>query len=266
MIDTLDFPVSLIFPPQGHFTQPYLALPCISAYLKANGFSDVEIIDSSIESYDHFLSGDELTRAMERVKERSPLNSFDQSAPLGFKELDGYRAASESAASAQSLIDRVDEAKRLVRSGAFYDPDQYIPAARTLYHGLRLFSSAWHPTRLTPHNFTMAYANDRSDEVLAAVQDEDQNPFLSYFRRELLPRLVARKPRVVGMSVIYGSQLIPALTLGRMIKEALPDCHVTAGGGFLAYIGEKVMNAPGMDACLDSIIFHEGERHELIRV
>ena len=99
MIDTLDFPVSLIFPPQGHFTQPYLALPCISAYLKANGFSDVEIIDSSIESYDHFLSGDELTRAMERVKERSPLNSFDQSAPLGFKELDGYRAASESAAS-----------------------------------------------------------------------------------------------------------------------------------------------------------------------
>jgi anaerobic magnesium-protoporphyrin IX monomethyl ester cyclase len=263
MIDTPSFPVSLIFPPQGHFTQPYLALPCISAYLKANGFNDVEIIDSSIESYDHFLSGDELSRAMERVKERTPLGSFDPSAALGFKELDGYRAACESAASAERLIEQIDEAKRLVRSGAFYDPDQYIPAARTLYHGLRLFSSAWHPTRLTPHNFTMAYANDRSDEVLAAVQDEDQNPFLSYFRRELLPRLVARKPRVVGMSVIYGSQLIPALTLGRMIKEALPDCHVTAGGGFLAYIGEKVMNAPGMDACLDSIIFHEGENPTL---
>ena len=35
---------------------------------------------------------------MERVKERTPLGSFDPTAPLGFKELDGYRAACESAA------------------------------------------------------------------------------------------------------------------------------------------------------------------------
>ena len=263
MIDTASFPVSLVFPPQGHFTQPYLALPCISAYLKANGFPDVELIDASIESYDHFLSGAELERARVRVAERRPLDSFDESAPLEFRELDGYRAAVESAVSAERLIERIEGAKEVVRSGAFYDPDAYIPAIRTIYHGLRLFSSAWHPTRLTPHNFTMGYANDRSTEVLAAVGDEEQNPFLSYFRAELLPRLVARKPRVVGMSVIYGSQLIPALTLGRMIKEALPECHVTAGGGFLAYIGEKLMGAPGMDACLDSIIFHEGEHPTL---
>ena len=25
------FPVTLVFPPQGHFTQPYLALPCLKA-------------------------------------------------------------------------------------------------------------------------------------------------------------------------------------------------------------------------------------------
>ena len=52
MIDTAQFPVTLIFPPQGHFTQPYLALPCISAYLKANGFPDVDLIDASIDSSD----------------------------------------------------------------------------------------------------------------------------------------------------------------------------------------------------------------------
>ncbi|MCH2106405.1 MAG: radical SAM protein [Planctomycetes bacterium] len=263
MIDTAQFPVTLIFPPQGHFTQPYLALPCISAYLKANGFPDVDLIDASIDSYDHFLSGEQLERARARVLERTPLGGFDAEGSLGFRDLDGYRAAAESAASAEALIERIEGAKEVVRSSAFYDPDLYIPAARSIYHGLRLFSSAWHPTRLTPHNFTMGYANDRSDEVLAAVCDEDQNPFLSYFREELLPKLVARKPRVVGMSVIYGSQLIPALTLGRMIKEALPDCHVTAGGGFLAYIGKKLMAAPGIDACLDSMIFHEGEKPTL---
>src|SRR5690606_18823837 len=101
--------------------------------------------------------------------------------------------------------------------------------------------------------------NDRSAEVLAATRDEEENPFIAFFRERVLPRLVARRPRVLGLSIIYGSQLVPALTLARLVKEALPECHVTAGGGFLAYIGHKLMTAPGIDACLDSLVFHEGE-------
>lgn len=259
MIQQRDFPVTLVFPPQGHFTQPYLALPCLKAWLIAHGFPDVDLVDASIESYDHFLSSAYLRRAKARVEERLPLARFEAQDALGFKELAAFRASAESAVSADALIERVDEAKRVLRSGAFFDVDRYVPAARTLYHGLRLVSAAHFPSELTPHNFTMRYSNDRSSEVLAATLDEDENPFIAYFREKLLPRLVVRRPRVVGMSVIYGSQLIPALTLGRMIKAALPECHITAGGGFLAYIGKKLMGAPGIDACLDSMIFHEGE-------
>jgi len=51
-----DFPVSLVFPPQGHFTQPYLALPCLKAWLHEAGYQDVELRDLSIEAYDHFLT------------------------------------------------------------------------------------------------------------------------------------------------------------------------------------------------------------------
>ena len=117
MIDTASFPVSLVFPPQGHFTQPYLALPCISAFLKANGFPDVELIDASIEAYDHFLSAEELERARVRVAERTPLESFDASAPLAFGQMDAFRAAAESAVSAQRLVERVAEAKEVGRLG-----------------------------------------------------------------------------------------------------------------------------------------------------
>ncbi|MEZ5976417.1 MAG: hypothetical protein R3E96_16705 [Planctomycetota bacterium] len=88
------------------------------------------------------------------------------------------------------------------------------------------FALAAHfPSELTPHNFTMRYANDRSREVLAATQDREENPFLAYFETQILPRLLERRPRVVGLSVIYGSQLIPALTLGRLIRQHLPECH-----------------------------------------
>ena len=256
---TDSFPITLAFPPQGHFTQPYLALPCIQAWLKQQGFDDVELRDLSIEAYDHFLSREQLTRAARLVEERLPLASFETGDDLPFDRMDAFRAAAESAVSAQAVIERVEDAKAIVRSERAFDMDAYVPAVRTLYHGLRLVSAAHFPSKLTPHNFTMGYANDRSAEVLAATLDEEQNPFRAFFREKVLPGLVARKPRVLGLSVIYGSQLIPALTLGRMVKEALPDCHVTAGGGFLAYIGEKLMNAPGIDVCIDSMIFHEGE-------
>ena len=32
--------VALVFPPQGHFTQPYLSLPSLAAFLRANGIED----------------------------------------------------------------------------------------------------------------------------------------------------------------------------------------------------------------------------------
>ncbi len=257
--DASDFAVELIFPPQGHFTQPTLALPCLAAYLEANGFGNVHITDASIEAYDRFLSAEYLEFAAERAARRLDLQRFEGLDELPFEELENYRAAVESSVSGAAVAAGIEDAKAVIRGERCFDADAYVPAVRTLYHGLRLVSAAWHPTQLTPHNFTMAYANDRSDEILAAVRDEDQNPFIEHFRTQLLPQLIERAPRVVGLSVIYGSQLIPALTLGRLIKEALPDCHVTAGGGFLAYIGAKLMAVPAMADCLDSIIFHEGE-------
>lgn len=269
MIQRSSFPISLAFVPQGHWTQPHLAIPCLKAWLEAKGFDDVKQMDLSVEAFDHFLTPASLTEARDRVQERLGLGQFgtDQ-LPLG--EMRAWRAAAESAASADALIARVDDAKRVLRGtdgagerggddAGFWNTDRYVPAVRTLYHGLRLVSAAHYPSELTPHNFTMGYANDRSEEVRAATEDEEQNPFLAFFREEVLPRLVERQPRLLGLSVLYGSQLIPAMTLGRLVKEALPECHVTMGGGFLAYIGDKVMDAPVLADCFDSIIFHEGE-------
>ena len=255
-----DFPIDLIFPPQAHPTQPYLALPCIKAWLQMAGFDDVRITDASVMAYDEFLSGDYLRWAVRRTEARHSVSRFEGKERLRFDELEEFRAAAEVATSGHALAERIDAAKDVLRGEDFYDPGQYIPAARTIFHALRLVSAAWAPSRLTAHNFTMRYSIERSDEVLAATFDEDQNPFLSFFKERILPDLVARKPRLVGLSVIYGSQLIPALTLGRLIKEALPECHVTAGGGFLAYIGEKLLAAPKLSACLDSIVFYEGEK------
>ncbi|MFT5197683.1 MAG: anaerobic magnesium-protoporphyrin IX monomethyl ester cyclase [Planctomycetota bacterium] len=254
-----EFPVSLIFPPQGHFTQPYLALPCLKAWLGENGFQNVLVQDLSIDAYDHFLSAPYLAYAAQKVQKRSALMQEQGQEALPFESMRAWRSAVESELTHKSLIGDIERCKDVVRGEKFYNPDEYVPATRVIYQGLRLVSAAHFPSEITPHNFTMRYANDRSKEVMAGTLDEDENPFIKFYREQVLPGLIQRQPKVVGLSVIYGSQLIPALTLGRMIKQALPDCHITAGGGFLAYIGKKLMSAPGIEDCLDSLIFHEGE-------
>ena len=252
-------PITLVFPPQGHFTQPHLAIPCLVAYLRERGFSDVEQRDLSLEAYDHFLSRKYLARCAERAHARLPLDPTGAADCLGFEDARAFRCAAEARVSADAVIEGIEAAKRVVRGEGFWDTDAYVPATRALYHGLRLVSAAHYPSELTPHNFTMAYSNDRSAEVRAALTDEEQNPFIEFYRTEILPGLVARRPGVLGLSIVYGSQLIPALTLARMVRQALPECHITAGGGFLAYIARKLMATPLAEECLDSLILHEGE-------
>src|SRR5690606_18200282 len=60
----------LIFPPQAHFTQPYLALPSLKAHLRANGFEDTHQWDVNLDSLEHFLAPARLERSRERVRER----------------------------------------------------------------------------------------------------------------------------------------------------------------------------------------------------
>ena len=86
----MKFPITLAFVPQGHFTQPYLALPCLKAWLQEAGFGDVQQRDLSVEAYDHFLSPGYLKRARDRVRERLPLNAFKERANLPLSDLRAF--------------------------------------------------------------------------------------------------------------------------------------------------------------------------------
>jgi hypothetical protein len=87
--------VALVFPPQGHFTQPYLSLPSLAAFLRANGVDDVHTIDASIESYDYFLSRARLTQSLERIDARAGLAQLEARDTLSFSAMERYQVLSE---------------------------------------------------------------------------------------------------------------------------------------------------------------------------
>ena len=258
--------VSLVFPPQGHFTQPYLSLPSLAAYLREKEVGQVLLHDANIEAYDAFLSRDRLARSLERVNAGEGLASLDAREALRFSEMEHYQALSEIALIGPDVVAGIDEAKRVLRSPElFHDYERYLWAGRTIEQGLRLFSAEYAPTRLSAHGFTMANRLEFSSEIVAALDDRDHNPYVEWFEDEFLPRLQADDPDVVGISVTFGSQAIPALTLARLVKAWKPEVHITLGGGLLAYIGEKLAKNPAVWGLVDSFVMLEGERalHQL---
>jgi radical SAM superfamily enzyme YgiQ (UPF0313 family) len=252
--------VALVFPPQGHFTQPYLSLPSLAAYLRQHGVGRVEQIDASIEAYDHFLSRPRLARSLERVRSGGGLAALERRAELGFSDMERYQRLSEIELAGDEVCARIEEAKRVLRTPQlFYDYERYLWAGRTLEQGLRLFSAEYGSTRLTPHGFVMRNRIERTGEVISAIDDERENPFVEYFREHTLPRLQALDPALIGISVTFPSQLIPTLTLARLIKRWKPQVHVTLGGGLLAYTAEKLARRSEVWSLIDSLVLLEGE-------
>ena len=251
----------LVFPPQGHFTQPYLSLPSLAAYLRQNGYEDVTQIDVNIESYDAFLSEDRLRRSLARIRPEEKLAALEQKDELSFSDQERYQLLSEIALIGDEVAATIEEAKRVLRDPEeFYDYERYLWAGRTVEQGLRIFSQEYAPTRLTAHGFVTRYRIERSSEILAAIADERENPYIEYFREVTLPRLKELDPDLVGISLTFPSQAIPTLTLAKLIKEWKPEVHITVGGGLLAYVGDKLAARAEVWDLIDSFVLLEGER------
>ena len=252
--------VALVFPPQGHFTQPYLSLPSLAAYLRAHDVGQVEMFDESILAYDHFLSKERLERSIERIRARERMAELDAKDTLRFSDMEQYQTLSEIDLIGERVAADIEEAKLVLRTKElFYDYERYLWAGRTIEQGLRIISTEYAPSRLTAHGFVMRYSVERSSEILAGTADEQENPFLEYFREHTLPRLRALDPDLVGISLTFPSQAIPAFTLARLIKEWKPSVHITVGGGLLAYVAEKLSKRPEVWGVIDSFIMLEGE-------
>ncbi len=248
----------LLFPPQAHFTQPYLALPSLTAYLKANGFPDTHQRDLNLDSLEYFLSKERLALARDRVRER--LAEFSGDRPLGLADMDRFKTLAEADLAADSVVDGIDDAIAVLRDPVrFFDYDEYIRAVKRLDRAFKLVSAEWYPTVLSANSFAMRHSIERESEVLASISNEAENPYLEYFRARVIPEIVAMKPDLVGISITYGSMIIPAVTLAALIRSALPEVHITVGGGLLAYAGPKFAKSGRVFDVIDSIVMLEGE-------
>jgi hypothetical protein len=255
--------VALIYPPTCDPTAPYLAVPMLTGFLRSHGI-EVLPIDANIEAFDDLLTDPRMAELRDRIERR--FAELDGRARLDHAEQLEYAALAHVLGDAHGVVGSVDDAKRTLRSQAMFDPPAYARAVDTLDACLRVISASHYPLHLDFTAYRTPFGLMSIDEI-ARASGPERDPFDAWVSTTLVPRLVAARPEVIGLSVCFPGQLQPAYAFAAKIKAALPDAHVTCGGPgmtqmLLRLSGERLARALGP---FDSACLFEGE-HTLLEL
>ncbi len=237
--------IQLLFPPHWNPVMPHLALPTLTAYLRAQGL-EVAQRDLNVEVFDAVLTRDYVTRAVERLRR--------------MKHHPAPRTMLESAlADGPQLAAQVETAKTVFRSPAFFAGPTSLPAFLTLIQSLQVASLPFYPAALELTRYVPHAPEDSRQSLMVAARDPQHNLFLDIFRRGVLADLKAAPPDIVAISVPTLSQMLAAVTLAHLIKVARLPCHVTLGGPHISMLREQLPRTPELFDWIDSAIVFGGE-------
>lgn len=251
--------ISLLFPPSWHPSQPYLSIPCLSAFLEQSGVPVQEQRDLNIELLDRMLTksfGLDIHQQLVDLVKKLEKCVEGETGP-GSKE--HYAKAVESLDRFPHLIDEVERAKTSLRGQEFFEEERYRESLFVIDRWLDVVSSLYFPTRMTVVDNQLSYSIYSSRDIIKAIHDEAQNPYLDLYRRFFLPGITQNTPDFVGVSITATSQIIPGLTLCRLIKEQFPQVHVTVGGSIFTRLVDNLRRCDRLFEITDDFIVFEGE-------
>jgi len=252
--------VTLLFPPTWHPSQPYLSLPSLMGFLAHAGVKDVTQRDLGIEVLNTVLTREFGREVYGRLRDKITTLERTKTGETGPGSKEHYHRAIEGLERFPFLIERIESAKESLRSEEFFDLERYKDSLFLIDKWLELVSTLCFPTRMTVvDNQFSSYSIYSSKDIASAIRDEEQNPYLWIFREQILPSILADQPDLVGVSITATSQIIPGLTLCRLLKEANQDLHVTIGGSIFTRLVDNLRRCPSLFELADDFVVFEGE-------
>ncbi|RKX34015.1 MAG: hypothetical protein DRP71_08430 [Verrucomicrobia bacterium] len=230
----------LISPPVANFGQATSGLSVLTAYLRASGW-DAHQWDMAIDAFHHFHSPEYLRGRAEIVLRESTDETLRDTSVR--------------------VVDDIDSAKDALRTpGVAQDHDRMRWAFETINNaGIVITAASRGRYEHDFRHFGVNSAFRSFGNLEDALSDPAQNPYLEYTEQFVLPRLRRSKPRAVGISLTYFSQVMPGFTLARKIAEHLPDTPIVVGGAYLTAVEHDVGRIPSSLLPADAIILHDGE-------
>lgn len=245
----------LISPPVANFGQCTSGLSVLTSFLRSRGF-DVKQWDLAIEAFHAFHSPEYLARCVE-VLERHGVTEVPEAKDYNAHTPDEIDLRDV----ARRVIGEIDAAKAaLRRPGIEHDRDAMRWAFQTIADaGVVMTGASLGGYEHDFRHFAIPGAFRSWATLEAALTDRARNPYLEFLEEHALPRILRDRPRAVGISMTYFSQVVPGFTLARLIREKAPGTKLVIGGAYLTAVEDDVPSLPASVLPADAIILHDGE-------
>ena len=243
-------------------SQPFLSLPSLQGFLKDKGVENVSIRDLNIETMDVLLSSGKVKKTQAAIEER--LN--EGTGAIGSENPDEVHSRlswAREVIERENMVQNVEWAKSTLKSQSFYEIDDYIESWKIIDRWLQAFGMLYYPSEISIADNSMRYSVYSSEDVLKAVYNKQENPYHDLFNEHIIDSMIQDDPDLVGISVTATSQVMPAFTLARQLKEKNADIHITMGGSVFTKLIDNLQQNHLLFDLVDSFIVFEGE-HALL--
>lgn len=266
--------VVLIYPPVTDPTSGYHSLSYLDSYAQAHGHPPADMIDANIEALHYSFSergAAWLTAEWARLNPGGELPYELPDENLPDEELPGQDDPVERAAHRLRVggpdPEGMREAVRILQDPErFFRPAEYRRAVQAIMAWMNCLGATGYPGQFRD-GFKVRLPREVDLGSVAAVTDPAvlarlSRPFQLYYDDVLLPRLSAANYDVIGINITYHWQLSFALWLIRLLRQALPDVFIVAGGTEVADVwkySQRRETVFEVFADLDAIVIGEGE-------
>lgn len=257
--------------PQWFPASAYLAPALLCGQLKDNGF-DAKCHDFNIRFFNDILTSANVCQSYERSKkiaegkEQFYANCTSELISAKFKSQMNMRKkicqeflVRYDETSVMEIIDNVEWAVRVFKTESFYNPEDMQKALDVLKSALYIISLPYAPDEIRLDN----YISDRVfnydfAEIDFRAKNSAVNMFLSYFEK-IVAETDFSGVEMIGLSVTDLSQIVPAFTLGRLLKKHT-DAKICFGGNYIFKIADSIKNLPMIfDEYCDYFAVGDGE-------
>jgi hypothetical protein len=224
--------VLLIHPPAAKPAEAPLGTAVLLAALRQTGIP-AEAIDANLEAYLYLLDGERLGAAVGPAPSTSLRRALRHAAP--------------------SL--------ELLRSpAAIRSFPRYATAVHHLNAALSACRGAEGTERLTLGDYGHGSLSPFSPADLERLgRGEGTTLFHGYFSDRVLPQVAAVQPKMVGLSVNYLHQVLPAFELAGLIRRSFPGIAIIGGGGMFGSWRETLRRLNLRFSVYDRVVFGPGE-------
>ena len=215
----------LLYPPVAKPSEPPAGVARLAGALKKHGLP-CKVMDANLEGI------------MNLVQE--PLEAFDTWTSRAYRHLPAHL--------------------RFLKTRKGYEnPDRYRRAVLDVNRVLEK-SIGRSPVRISLVNYSDSTLSPlRSEDLLKVAESPERNPFCMRLKESLLRSLYDEDPKVIGFSLNYLSQALPAFSMIGLFKREHPRLRVMLGGGLVtSWMGRPGWENP-FQGLVDDLVAGPGE-------